>query len=348
MLEEINPSMQKKNQKKRSRVTLALKVVICLGSLYLVATLAVAGVVILRYRNMDLSQLEPTTAQIHSQPEPEQIQEGAWGPRRPFPMYEKRLAQFRTTINSAGWRNTFADVPRGSGSVVLLGDSYFFGYGVHDEDTIAHLLQQQDRRRYYVNLAHPAINLLEAVSRYENKWRGRRAPELIILQVFLNNDITSERFLGEAANAMVDRDAGYILPPVSLFLDRDRLFSHLWAGTWEKIYSDMSPRRFDTYIRHALVRLQKLAGPGTRLAVVLFADPSDRWEANFRSYISDIAAHCRKQKMAFFEARSLVGPVLYDDRSWHGHPTPGLNKALARRLYEKIRPILARGGARSR
>lgn len=105
------------------------------------------------------------------------------------------------TIDPRGFRSTgrksapaSLEVPL----VALLGDSFTFGRGVGDEETFAALLPQFTRRPLrVVNAGLPGIGVPRAVGRYQRHVRPL-APDVVVLVVFLGNDLSDARPDGEA------------------------------------------------------------------------------------------------------------------------------------------------------
>ena len=54
-------------------------------------------------------------------------------------------------FNSFGSRNLFEVSNLINDIVILLGDSFFFGYGLNDNETISFFLKKFDKKRKYIN-----------------------------------------------------------------------------------------------------------------------------------------------------------------------------------------------------
>ena len=74
--------------------------------------------------------------------------------------------EYHPTINSIGSRNLFELTGVEEKIVVLLGDSFFFGYGLNDDETVSYFLNKFDNSKKYVNLALPGANIRDSVAIY--------------------------------------------------------------------------------------------------------------------------------------------------------------------------------------
>ncbi len=105
------------------------------------------------------------------------------------------------TIDLRGFRSTGREsAPAGAEVplVSLLGDSFTFGHGVGDEETFAALLPRFTRGPLrVVNAGLPGIGVPRAIVRYQRHVR-RLAPDVVVLVVFLGNDLSDARPDGEA------------------------------------------------------------------------------------------------------------------------------------------------------
>ena len=112
---------------------------------------------------------------------------------------------FRT--NAFGFRGPdFADVASGREAiVVVLGDSYAFGYGVDDSSTFPVLLEQALQQSYpgerarVINLGIPGYDTSQELAVLQ-EWGPRLRPRLVLLQYHLN-DIQRRPQSGAAADA---------------------------------------------------------------------------------------------------------------------------------------------------
>lgn len=221
------------------------------------------------------------------------------------------------TVDARGFRSTGQETtPEGTEVplVALLGDSFTFGQGVEDEETFAALLPRfTPGPLRVVNAGLPGIGVPQAVVRYQRHVRSL-APEVIVLVVFLGNDLSDARPDGEAIR-LVD---GLIAPDATPSGLRSWLYrrSHLVRLTGT---AGAAP---------AIGRLRRLLGLGEPFAVrtlrremtnyVLDPPPSlvvahsDTEEA-----IARLAAACR-------DDGALLTAVLAPDRiqlieaSWRG------------------------------
>jgi len=321
----------------------ALKAALVAISLYCVYTVATLLYLQVKYSRLELADFEPaaidpaTYRPAQAPPAP-----GRYGPGRPHPLAVYEGKPLRVTINAFGSRNLF-EVPRGiQNHVVLLGDSYFFGWGLNDEETVAFALNRLDPGRRYINLALPTYNVPDSVQRYLTKLERLAPPRLVILQILFVNDVGPEAVIRRAVGRLSAEDSRLVLPPASWIVGRDDLQSRAGARLWGQIYRDLSPRRFQRYFAAPLDRLRAaLARSGTKLAVVYFHGPTPGHVRVFKSYAERLGRFCSARDLPCFSIYDLVSPAEARDRVADGHPSARCNRALAARLKKLVDALLA-------
>jgi hypothetical protein len=107
-----------------------------------------------------------------------------WEPR---PGFAARIEGMRTTIDGRGARGPEADDEAAdSRRILMLGDSIAFGWGVHDEETFAALLDS-GARTSVLNLAVEGYGLDQTLLRFEREGASFR-PHVIVLSFCVAND----------------------------------------------------------------------------------------------------------------------------------------------------------------
>ena len=106
-----------------------------------------------------------------------------WEPR---PGFAARIEGMRTTINDRGWRGPEPEWDAAPRRVMMLGDSIAFGWGVHDEETFAALLDA-DEGTSVLNLAVEGYGIDQALLRFESEGLAQR-PHVVVLSFCVAND----------------------------------------------------------------------------------------------------------------------------------------------------------------
>lgn len=103
--------------------------------------------------------------------------------------------EYRTpvTVNRLGLRGEeIADKPPGSVRVLALGNSFTFGVGARDDETypvhLEGILRSRGRRAQVLNAGAPGFGVPDAVAWLE-RWGWSLQPDLVVLGVFLGNDL---------------------------------------------------------------------------------------------------------------------------------------------------------------
>ncbi len=296
--------------KKRNRLFLLL--IIINGYFIIALVLAIAG----KYYFLQPDDTSPDSVV--------QIVPFSWTEKKTVTPFNTYSVQF----NTFGARNTFEVDERDGDIVVLLGDSFFFGYGLNDNETISHFLNENDTTRRYLNLAFSGSNLWDSVDRFVKKQKELpQAPTWIIFQVLFHNDIYPSNI--EAKILLYYR---FILPPFNLFISKDR-FVRSFLGRYEqKVYNDLSPQRFKKYLSEPLNRLKnEISKSATNIIIVCYND-----EEKFSDYIERLKRYCHQNSMSFIQVSRLMTPLQYENRLPDGHPTAALNATLARQIIKHI------------
>lgn len=131
------------------------------------------------------------------------------------------------TINGAGFRGAEPSPASGRRRIVLVGDSFAFGYGVADDETLAHFIEGELRSAHgaeveVLNLGVPGygVHQMDALVR---KTLDRYRPDVVILQMVKADVLrqppasqTSGAWLDEGVRAVLRRSAlaAIVMPPL--------------------------------------------------------------------------------------------------------------------------------------
>lgn len=294
--------------------------------LYCLVAISSAGYLFLKYSRLDIKAMEPRHYEAH-------IEGMRWREE------DSRTAfnEYHPHFNRFGSRNVDEVSGEDNNVVVLLGDSFFFGYGLRDEETISYYLSQLDGSRKYVNLAFPGFNIHDSVARYLARRKELRPPKLILLQVLLYNDVCASIEIDERIGEMVARDYGYMLFPMKMLFDRNRLHRYAIGKAYSKIHQDLTSERFVEYVQRPLdVLLRHVDGDATKVMLVSFDVLG-----TFESYSERLAAYCRMRGMLYVADYELAEKeLLLKERLPDGHPSARLNRVMAEQIKSKVDGLL--------
>ncbi|KKW38870.1 MAG: hypothetical protein UY87_C0060G0005 [Candidatus Peribacteria bacterium GW2011_GWC2_54_8] len=122
-----------------------------------------------------------------TKPNPPQIYRVSEDPRISYeliPDISRKAYREKVTTNSQGFRSPELDLAKET--VVMLGDSIAFGYGIKDEETLAAQLQERIPEYNFLNTAAPGYHLGMQTALYQTKLRDLD-PAMVML-VFHYND----------------------------------------------------------------------------------------------------------------------------------------------------------------
>lgn len=186
----------------------------------------------------------------------------------------RRIPEVRHDVNRWGYRGTAYPPGPGTGEsrIVVLGDSFTFGQGVADDQTMpAHLesiLRGSEAGNIRVlNFGIPGLNLAEMIDQYRNF--ARRWTADLVLLVLFDNDLDAPlcSWIGN--------------PVVHWGLRNIYVYRALWGlYTYWSLERDRSPPATrERKLVEELARLRTLvANEGSRLAVVVLMDPLESRE----------------------------------------------------------------------
>ena len=297
-------------------------------TIYLILSSAILVSLFAKYRFINIKNIEPInyTPNLKNLEVKEEVQATS------FNIYHCHINRF-------GSRNSFEVTSEDKNIVVLLGDSFFWGSGLNDNETIAHFLNSMDTKRKYINLALPGANICDSVARYLSKYERMQAPPVIIFQVLLFDDVYASTVIEAKIAREVNRDYRYVWYPFRRFISRKFLFRHYMSQIVEKIFADLTDSRFTGYIQNPLRKLiKKVSQSGTAIILIAY---DDNYHGELKSYPGKLKRFCLENGIPFFEVNDLVTEECFTSRLQDGHPSAILNRALAAKIKEKVTAALA-------
>jgi hypothetical protein len=316
-------------ERRRFRSKTVFKIILVGFIFYLLLCVAGPFYLLFTYSSVDLPRIEP-------------------------PRYTPKLAPlnavevvtafntYHPRFNSFGSRNRFEVTRADRNLVYLLGDSFLFGYGLEDQQTIAHHMNRLDPTRKYVNLAQPGTNIVDSVARYRVTRKRTSAPRAVIIQTLLENDIYAATEIEVKLLAEVAEDRRLLLFPVTLFVDQSWLFRYRYRKFTEQISRDLSRARFDQYVRRPLQELAQAARRDrAQVFVIEYTDA-----AAYPDYHRELARLCASLGLSLHKAEQLVSPEQRDLLP-DLHPGPRMNRIIAEKLSVAVRQRLAVVGSRA-
>lgn len=288
---------------------------------------------------LELSWIEPPPGQVVPQSKDQtRYAPGRYGPDRPFFSVMFGDHTPRTTINKQGLRAPMDLGPELKDCVVLLGDSFTFGFGLDDDQTLAAHLSQLDPESTYLNAGQPLFDLHDSASRLEEIMPLLPRPRAVVLQVLFANDLTSEKYTEQRMFQLLEEARRLRWPPFHL-RRLDPLFGDIIRDRfWGKISKDLTRERFDLYFKQAIARVAQTLPDGTPLALLVFQGTPAGGMANFHLWLR---AYAKEKALPYFDAKELLSPRVFSDaRLSDWHPSGEMNKALARALLPRLKAMV--------
>lgn len=259
--------------------------------------------------------------------DPELIYELAAGVRGEYAYLNphQRDWPWTASVNRHGFRGAAPARGDEAPRVLVLGDSYAFGYGVDDEDTFAHQLGRRLAGASVLNFGVPGYDLVQQARRLERD-AGAWSPAAVVLALHPND----------------------LEPPV--FEDADQLRwvrrSHLYAA-WlhlrfvgEDVYATMAAS-LPSRRRLAEAALERVRRTAAERGAALLLFQASCWsgpdDAAFRALLQHAATRGMESVPADprFCARLTAESIPND-----GHPTRRGHSVLADRLEPRLRALL--------
>lgn len=258
-----------------------------------------------------------------------------------FDGYAVRIPPTRICGNAAGFRdyNYTVEKPSGVFRVVMLGDSFVFGWGVELEDTLPKKLEDilnEGKTSYsyqVLNFGFPGLGTEEEVEMLKLR-AVRYDPDMVII-LFLPDDFSNESIVRDLYEAKI---AEYLQKyPYRSYERAERDVSLDVAIQRDSMAAGES---VDSLRARMLPVLQDLAGISSRENFsVLFA--IDNWNPNQETFLRQATQELH------FELVSLhpESHPDYDPSRMVGHPLDGHPSALANRIKAELlfREMVERG-----
>jgi len=243
--------------------------------------------------------------------------------------------EYHPTINNIGSRNLFELSELEENIIVLLGDSFFFGYGLNDNETVSYFLNKFDSSKKYVNLALPGANVIDSVAIYFSKWKNMKAPSAIILQLLWSNDICASSLIEHRAFEIIEKEYKYILPPFRYILSKDKLYLYFINRIYEKIFQDLTKERFEKYIKNPINDLLGATHKNKAKVMVIAYGNKKR----FKTYTKWLKQYCLEENIYIIRIENIIDDKYINDRLPDGHPSGQFNKALAKKIILLLKDI---------
>lgn len=231
--------------------------------------------------------------------------------------------------------------PKNVTRIILLGDSFVFGLGVNDSDTLSSLLESLLSNKSFevINLGVGGYNPLLSVQRLE-RIGLKYEPDLVILG-YVNNDY-EDAFISTI-----------IIPKVIKYL-KQRGFSDEGAilliekcvDTWKK-----NPEKFFQFssmwqgnVKEPLERLIAL-GKKHSFSIMLYSYPLEGGPISEDEYLGLVRGLAQKNNVTFYYLPEEIGYSFSGEWMLHpkdGHPSPYANMRTAEFLAGKILEMVDR------
>ncbi|MFH2137540.1 MAG: hypothetical protein ABII88_03395 [Candidatus Omnitrophota bacterium] len=236
--------------------------------------------------------------------------------------------KFHVTINNFGSRNLFEINRSGDDNVVLLGDSFFLGEGLNDDQTISYFLNKICGKNKYINLATINANINDSVANYFSKWVNMSPPKVIIFQILLINDICASSLIQEKLHKIIETDHKYFIPPFNSIFTKKTLMQYYSNKVYEEIFKDLSEERFFKYIQDPL---SNLASSSKKTKIIILSYTTNQ---RFENYNRKLEKYCLDNGMYFYHIDELLekrygNSIISKENS---HPSAEFNERLAHKI----------------
>jgi lysophospholipase L1-like esterase len=249
-----------------------------------------------------------------------------------------RDREYHVRVNAEGQRGALVDRASGKPRVLVLGDSYAFGFGVNDEETFPHRLEELlGGRADVLNFGVPAYDLAQEVELLRNKGLAY-APDVVVLALHPND----------------------FEPPV--FADAEQLRwvlrSHLYAAFLHLRFvalegRDANPDRDRAArIARGFAAFDQLVAESAARGFDLVVFQASCWSGDDDAEVARLFRDAQQRGIPALEMdRTFCAELEQHSIPDDGHPTAEGHLRLARRLLPLVEPrvdaVLALRGARS-
>lgn len=253
-------------------------------------------------------------------------------------------------INQAGFRGAeLTDPPEGCERIALIGDSYTFGNGCPEEQTLAALLESELRARGHpaqvVNCGVPAYNAVNVLT-----WLRERVLELRprrVIYVNVANDVSAaQRKTVIPDDATIDPCADFPLGSPLLQFAQARMTGLARAAGF----------KLDGYVENLLAKWrdgggervaqaiaqmnEACAAQGVAFAVAVYPYLIAPTRNPFRAIQDDCVRRCRERAIPCFPIEEAFSPDEELTRYWvaplDAHPDGGANERAARFIADQL------------
>ena len=302
-----------------------LKPLLVLANVYLVVATGLFVFVVVRFYVEQVLPFDP----------------GAFEPA-PLQQYDETIDSFEgfrdeAAINAFGSRNLFEVDETSDRNVIVLGDSFFYGLGLDDRQTVSWYFNRLDPKNRYINLAMGGYNIHDSVARYLYKRRRLAPPRMIVFQLHLDNDVFRLQPVARVGRKAATRDFPFVWFPYRAFVDERLLTSRYVASLATRLQRDLSDQRYRAYVEEPLERLFETAHKdGT--AVLIFSISNEDW---FAPYHQRLKKFCAAHRTPFVLRSELVDDQFaHENLLMDKHPNGAYNERLAIGLMERINGII--------
>jgi lysophospholipase L1-like esterase len=240
----------------------------------------------------------------------------------------QRSWEYRVRVNEDGFRNVPAAAGPSAARIVILGDSYAFGYGVDDNETFAHRLAELLRGRAEVqNWGVPGYNLVQEVELL--RARGPEAAADVVIVAFHPNDFEATVFAHPRQVTWMRASHTYAVVKHLLFIRDDP----------EARIEQTRQKRID----EGRAAFESLLEQRRRLGFVLVLFKVSCWSGVDDREVWHLFAEAQEQGIHVIDLDEPFCAALEEDTiPDDGHPTAEGHELLARRLLPVAEALLER------
>ena len=299
-----------------------LKIAIPVLSFYLITCLFIFKNLFSKYSNPDLELIEPKNQVSNLRILYNRNKTGNYKTQ-----FNKK---YYATFNSFGSRNLFDIYPKvKNNSIILLGDSFIFGAGLNDNETVSYFLNDIDHKRRYINLALNNANIADSGEHFISKCDNFLFPKAVILQILWINDICDSITIQKKALHIIKSDFKYFPLPFRSIINQKIFLPFYLSHIYERIYKDLTPQRFKKYIIQPLDRITE---KGENIIVISFG--AFGHENIFSQYNEWLKNYCVKKGIYFYNIENLLEKKYFFSRisPEDNHPNAKFNKQLALKI----------------
>ncbi|MFH1850299.1 MAG: GDSL-type esterase/lipase family protein [archaeon] len=233
-------------------------------------------------------------------------------------------------VNSDGFRDKNYTVgrPAGKERIIVLGDSYTFGLGVHSNETFPKILESRLGHRYEVlNFGVTGYDTEEEVTMLESVGL-KYNPDLVVV-AFLTNDVTNHTFLKSKYSEL----SGKFSKPLWLRRGTDastlslEITDKIWGavnGAWDKKMASMTYDEQLGPVKNALEQLEVLATANKFGVIIYIIQDNPEYTSRLEGICTGMRWRC-----LVFDNHGLENGLSLSNY----HPSPLMHQMMADQLY---------------